>query len=159
MDQLGGQVSLFDPASLFGKTCQAPCQAKVEKTSEQSLRKSSKSANQMPLCISVCRMEDGQSRGASTLLMEDGALLGEFSIRSFGEQPNTLTTECGFGELHRGVSASHLSQILEDSVLPKYFLSERACKGILNRAKNRGKELPEQLREALEQQAGVRDCL
>ena len=159
MDQLGGQVSLFDPASLFGKTCQVPCQAKLERTSEQLSKKSSKSANQIPMCISVCRMEDGQSRGASTLLMEDGALLGEFSIRSFGEQPNTLITECTFGELHRGVKESHLSQILEDSVLPKYFLSERACKGILNRANNRGKELPEQLREALERQAGVSNCL
>lgn len=36
---------------------------------------------------------------------------------------------------------------------PKYCLSAKACQGILNRAKRRGKELPEMLRIALEQQA------
>ena len=37
--------------------------------------------------------------------------------------------------------------------LRKYYLSAKACQGILNRAKRRGKELPEMLRIALEQQA------
>jgi hypothetical protein len=32
-------------------------------------------------------------------------------------------------------------------------LSARACQGILNRASRRGKELPGELREALERQA------
>ena len=45
-----------------------------------------------------------------------------------------------------------LSDVLETGELPRqYFLSARACKGILRRAENRGKELPSQLRRALEQ--------
>jgi len=47
-----------------------------------------------------------------------------------------------------------LSQILESNPDPKYRLSAKACQGILNRAKKRGKELPELLRIALEKQSG-----
>lgn len=47
-----------------------------------------------------------------------------------------------------------LSQILEENADPKYRLSARACQGILNRAERRGKELPKELREALEAQIG-----
>jgi DNA (cytosine-5)-methyltransferase 1 len=43
-----------------------------------------------------------------------------------------------------------LSQILETGPIPpKYFLSGKACAGILRRAERRGKELPGQLRRAL----------
>lgn len=85
----------------------------------------------------------------------DGPLLGEYMMHSFGEQPNALMEECSIGEPHNGVSVSHLSQILMDSVPQKYSLSEKACKGILNRASKRGKALPEVLRKALENQ--IRD--
>jgi hypothetical protein len=43
-----------------------------------------------------------------------------------------------------------LSQVLEDSVDPKYFLSPKACAGILRRAEARGKALPLSLLTALE---------
>ena len=44
-----------------------------------------------------------------------------------------------------------LSDILEHGNLPqRYYLSKRACRGILRRAERRGKELPGQLRAALE---------
>ena len=48
-----------------------------------------------------------------------------------------------------------LSEILEPSgsVGRQYFLSPRACAGILHRAGNRGKELPHQLRLALQEVA------
>ncbi|KRB22946.1 hypothetical protein ASE05_16055 [Mesorhizobium sp. Root172] len=47
-----------------------------------------------------------------------------------------------------------LSDILETGDVPqRYFLSPKACKGILRRAEKRGKELPSQLRHALEQVA------
>lgn len=39
----------------------------------------------------------------------------------------------------------------------KYYLSAKACRGILNRAEKRGKKLPEQLRTALILQGGGRD--
>ena len=43
-----------------------------------------------------------------------------------------------------------LSDILEPQVDPKYFLSPKACAGILRRAEKRGKELPTTLRHALQ---------
>ena len=63
-----------------------------------------------------------------------------------------LMEECSFEALPGGVSVSRLSQILEDSAPRKYYLSAKACAGILNRANKRGKELPEILRQALENQ-------
>lgn len=52
-------------------------------------------------------------------------------------------------------AASSLSQVLMqgESIHPRYFLSARACQGILNRAAKRGKELPKSLKEALVAQA------
>jgi len=48
-----------------------------------------------------------------------------------------------------------LSHTLETGVVPqRYFLSAKACSGILRRADKRGKELPTTLRLALEQVAG-----
>ena len=47
---------------------------------------------------------------------------------------------------------THLSEILDESPDPKYSLSAKACRGILTRANRRGKELPEILRNALEEQ-------
>ncbi len=56
--------------------------------------------------------------------------------------------------LNSGVSPkdakeSFLSQILQDSAPLKYYLSQKACAGILRRAKERGKTLPPQLEQAL----------
>jgi len=42
-----------------------------------------------------------------------------------------------------------LSQVLETDVVPRYFLSAKAARGILCRAAKRGRELPEVLRAAL----------
>lgn len=48
-----------------------------------------------------------------------------------------------------------LSDILETGAIPpRYYLSPDACRGILRRAESRGRELPEVLRQALEEQAG-----
>ena len=68
--------------------------------------------------------------------MTDGASLGVFSTRNFGESPNVVVE-------------SRLSQILEENPHPKYCLTPAACKGILRRAERRGKELPKLLKEAL----------
>lgn len=57
-------------------------------------------------------------------------------MHSFGESPNVAVE-------------SHLSQILEDTPHPKYCLSDKACLGILTRARRRGKQLPPILEEAL----------
>lgn len=52
-----------------------------------------------------------------------------------------------------GASVCSLSSILETGGVPRrYFLSARACAGIIRRAERRGKALPRELREALETQ-------
>ena len=57
------------------------------------------------------------------------------------------------GEFPKEENASTLSQILIAGVPEKYYLSPKACQGILRRASVRGKELPEVLKKALERQA------
>lgn len=59
----------------------------------------------------------------------------------------------GIGECPREDAGSTLSQILQASVPDKYYLSPRACQGILRRASERGRKLPDVLRLALEEQA------
>lgn len=65
-----------------------------------------------------------------------GLSLGELMMLNTGESPNVA-------------AESRLSQILEDNPQEKYYLSAKACRGLLNRASRRGKDLPEPLREAL----------
>jgi hypothetical protein len=52
---------------------------------------------------------------------------------------------------HSDGSVSSLSDILEETQLvpQRFFLSPRACEGILRRAERRGKELPPMLEQAL----------
>ena len=57
------------------------------------------------------------------------------------------------GECPREENASTLSQILQAGVPEKYYLSQKACLGILRRASERGKQLPDVLKRALERQA------
>lgn len=129
------QIAWHDLDSSFGRMCQELSQATEVKTSQQSSKKQSKSsARKPPMCLYLKR--DGLNPDASTTRWADGVLLGEFTTRSFGEYP-------------REENASLLSQILEDSPHQKYFLSEKACLGILKRAERRGKELPPELKEAL----------
>ncbi len=111
----------------------------AEKTLPQSSKKQSgSSSRKRPLCLYLKR--DGPQADASWAT--DGALLGAYSMHSFGECPKD------------GVE-SHLSQILEETPHPKFYLSAKACQGILNRAERRGKPLPEALKKALEDQCGA----
>ena len=58
-------------------------------------------------------------------------------------------------EFRNGAVASSLSEILETGAVDRrYFLSPKACAGILRRAEKRGKELPTALRQALQTVAG-----
>ena len=58
------------------------------------------------------------------------------------------------GEYPREERESTLSQILVANAPEKYNLSPTACAGILRRARERGKQLPELLEETLKHQAG-----
>jgi hypothetical protein len=65
-------------------------------------------------------------------------------------QSRNVDADCSLS----GTVAS-LSEILETGELPqRYYLSAKACKGILRRAEKRGKELPPALARALEAVAG-----
>lgn len=135
-DGMEGQVSFADLGLWFGKTCQEPSPQTTEKTSVSSLRKSSALPNRMPMCL------DLRNRGLMQVQLweMDGLSLGAYTMHSFGESPKDAVE-------------SHLSQILQGGVPRKYYLSAMACKGILRRATERGKELPELLRMVLEKQS------
>ncbi len=149
---MDGQVSLFDQGSQFTKMSLELFPRTAAETSKPSSQNSSKSQTpNLPMCLCL-KAESGARQDASTMSWEDGALLGEYTMDSFGERPNTLTEEQSFSELPNGVSVSRLSLILVDDAPQKYCLSAKACQGILNRAERRGKALPAELKEALEQQ-------
>jgi len=93
----------------------------------------------------------GRTSPASCQLTEDGRLepssgcWSNSGMASHGESW-TLSTS----EYPSDGAASSLSDILEaGEVPPQYYLSSRACRGILRRADKRGKEMPGALRSAL----------
>jgi hypothetical protein len=94
---------------------------------------------------------------ASCHLTKDGILehssprWGNAGMGSHGEAL-TLSTP----DWHSDASVCSLSDTLETGdVPPQFYLSARACQGILRRAEKRGKKLPEQLQRALEAVAAV----
>lgn len=116
--------------SLFGRTYPELFQVTAERILEPCLKKS-----QTPIfqCLQVVN-------GQPQEWLEGGRLtpLGESLMLNIGEYPNVE-------------NESTLSEILEDNVPEKYYLSPKACLGILRRAKNKGRKLPDNLRIALEQ--------
>ena len=138
-----GQVSLFAPDSPHGKMCLESIQAasRPARTSSRSSRRSSALRNRTFMLLDL-------RPGA-------GGLLGpywEYDPAWLGPPGRLNTSECPKG----AVDAS-LSQILLDTVPSRYYLSRKACLGILRRAKERGKPLPPQLEQALKLQAGAAD--
>ena len=138
-----GQMTIFDfikdPTCGFGKTSQAHSPATKERTSDKSLKKSPKSSKPMFLYL---------YRGGANGQMPDSWT--ETDIQSLGVSETQLAREC-----HRDEEESFLWQILEDDVPQKYFLSEKACVGILRRSEKRGKPLPQVLKNALMKQGGI----
>jgi hypothetical protein len=63
---------------------------------------------------------------------------------------NTSEHAASHGLSHNGDAVCSLSDILETGDVPRrFFLTAKACQGILRRAEKRGKELPEALSAAL----------
>ena len=119
-----------------GRTSPARSAQTKGKTSGQSSKKpSGLSRKTSPIFLSLKAVGTTRELSWET----DSALLGAYSTHSFGESPNVAVE-------------SHLSQILEENPHPKYYLSAKACQGILRRAEHRGKPLPPLLRNALEEQ-------
>lgn len=135
--QQEGQVSLFDQGTWSGKTYQEHSRQAMEKTSRRCSKKQPESRTKAPLFLDL-RKANGEPQDVSW--ETDSPLLGVYSMRSFGECPSVAVE-------------SRLSQILEDNPPPKYYLSAKACQGILNRAERRGKSLPEVLKTVLEAQS------
>jgi hypothetical protein len=128
------QISIQD--LLSGKTFLELSATTKGKISRPSSKRSVGSGGGQSLLYLNLQRDDG-------LLLEPlwemvAALPGASMMLNFGESPSA-------------VRESTLSQILEANVPEKYYLSARACRGILNRAAKRGKELPAMLKEALEE--------
>ena len=123
--------------SLFGRTCPEPSAPTEAKTSGASSNSSAKSKIVVPLYLCL-QKENGQTPDLSwgTGIPSDG----ESSMPNFGAYP-------------KDVEESTLSQILQAGVPERYYLSAKACKGILRKCAAHGKELPEILKAALERQA------
>ena len=137
---VGEQISLSDLGIWCGRMSLEHSQAEnqAEKILESSLRKPQESSIVTPLFLD-CRT-DRVGLIPEPLWETTGLSLGEFTMHSFGELPSVAVE-------------SHLWQILEDKPHPKYNLSEKACLGVLNRSKKKGRELPPILEEVLIQQS------
>ena len=106
------------------------------KISEQSLKRSAQLKKQMYIFLDLRKNGTTQEKSWVTV------------TPSLGEPWTRNTSMC-----HSEGRDVFLSEILEVQVPPKYYLSQRACLGILRRAAARGKKLPPLLKKALEQQA------
>ena len=142
MNYEGEQLTLFGLGSSFGRMSPEPSPVvpKRGKTSESSSKKS------LELAF-VAYMYLDLTPGHGDLL---GLAYWETRSPWLGD---VLTLNTGVSP--KDVRGSSLSLILEDNVPSKYYLTPRACLGILRRAKERGKELPPQLEMALMIQAGI----
>ena len=136
------QLSMFGQDLWHGRTCPAPSARERQRarTSGSFWRRSS-ALNAIPF-------------QSLDLTPGAGNLLGEFYwelISPWRGGASTLNT----GVSPRDAKESSLSQILQADPPLKYYLSPKACLGILRRAFERGKELPKKLERALKIQAGL----
>ena len=94
----------------------------------------------------------GRTSPASCRVTEEGILepcSEGWGNSGMGSPTGFLTLNTS--EYHSAAVASSLSDILETGDVPqRYFLSGTACRGILRRAKKRGRLLPPQLEQALQ---------
>ena len=128
------QITLSDLDTSFGKMSLEHSQVQMEKTSMRSSKKPQELQTAEYLYLDL---REGYGNLLGAYWDMNSPLLGEFSMLNTGVSP-------------KDVKESFLSQILEDTPHPKYYLSKTACLGILRRARARGKELPKQLKTALE---------
>ena len=121
--------------SLFGKMCPELSAATEERISDACSKNLPKSAGEGAQYLDL-RMESGvmPERSWETVSVSRGAC----STHNTGECP-------------KDARESTLSQILQADAPEKYYLSAKACSGILRRAERRGKTLPMMMREALEE--------
>ena len=136
------QVTLSDLGICCGKTFREPSPAERPKarTSVSSSRRSSE-LSAVPFMSLDLTPGHGNLLGESYWELISPWLGGAWMLNT-GVSPNDARE-------------SSLSQILQDAPPIKYYLSPKACLGILRRASERGKALPPKLERALKIQAGL----
>ena len=136
-----GQLSLFGPDGCSGKTCREPSPAEIPRgrTSGSSWRKPREWWTQPAMCLDLRR--------------DSGLVLGIFWQTVFPSHGGQSTHN--FSECPKDAEESRLSRILQGFAPRRYYLSTMACRGIIRRAKARGKPLPEALLRALEIQGNM----
>ena len=136
MKAVEGQVSLFDPDLPCGKMYPAHTLPTKAETFKRSCKHSAKLGGQKQAMYLCLKVGGGNIMGASWEM-----------VTHLPGKHWTLNTAEWLNEERE----STLSQILEANAPEKYYLSSKACQGILRRAERRGKELPPMLKEALEE--------
>ena len=139
MKEEASQITLSDLDTSFGKMSLEHSLVQMEKTFTQSLKKPQELQTAAYLYLDL---REGYGNLLGAYWDMNSPLLGEFWMLNTGVSP-------------KDARESFLSQILEDTPHPKYYLSKTACLGILRRAASRGKELPPKLKEALMIQAEI----
>ena len=136
------QVTLSDLGICCGKMFQEPSPAELPKarTSVSSSKRSSE-LSAVPFMSLDLTPGHGNLLGESYWELISPWLGGAWMLNT-GVSPNDARE-------------SSLSQILQDAPPIKYYLSPKACLGILRRASERGKALPPKLERALNIQAGL----
>ena len=148
IEELEGQESLFARDSGSGKTSSGRSAAgeilqRVKNSLGQTFKKSSKRSSKL------------KNHTFMLLDLRQGAgnILGpcwEYDPVWLGSLGTLNTSECP-----KDVVESSLWQILLDTVPSRYWLSRKACRGMLRRADCRGKLLPKLLEIALSMQGGL----
>ena len=136
------QLSMFGQDLWYGKMFPAPLvqERQRAKTSESFWRRSS-ALSAVPFMSLDLTPGHGSLLGESYWELISPWLGGAWMLNT-GVSPNVARE-------------SSLSQILQDAPPIKYYLSPKACLGILRRASERGKALPPKLERALKIQAGL----
>ena len=148
IEELEGQESLFARDSGSGKTSSGRSAAgeilqRVKNGLGQTFKKSSKRSSKLK----------NHTFMLLDLRQDAGNILGpcwEYDPVWLGSLGTLNTSECP-----KDVVESSLWQILLDTVPSRYWLSRKACRGMLRRADCRGKLLPELLEIALSMQGGL----
>lgn len=171
--QMEGQIGFFAQDTESLKTYPDYSQATPAKTSERFSRKSQGLSAQMPLMCLCLTAGNGPTQDASSEWVKTESPLawrGNCTTLNTGESRSDvngfvswqISTDyrlpkfyltLNIGEKPRIPNPTKLSQILVENPDEKYRLSAKACRGILNRAAKRGKELPPELKRALEEQS------
>ena len=125
------QINFLD--TYCGKTSPEPTPQTMGMTSEPSSRRSAPSVTKDCMFLDL---RTGSGNLLGSYWETDSVLRGEPWMHNTSESPSVAVE-------------SSLSDVLQMDAPEKYFLSRKACLGILRRAEKRGKQLPDMLKEAL----------